>query len=447
MRLPHNLLLAAALLTGFGGSGKASPPDPRPAETSGSPEVLLARIRVSMDDALYEWTPSALQPMETASAGIGGALSGDQKAPALTPGTVLSFIDLKPGRRYRPDDLERRCREGEARLLDSALTYGARVTVLPPRRDPESRTVLVTVKSGFLWRFGGGNAYGTVGKAAVGGERLSVRLFAGWNRNGAEILHQRAGGLPLVLGAGAFFDAPGLWPLPLGVTGLPPQTRVFEASLTQGVYAGPDLFLGVDEGAAFSLGAEGSPILSVQPRYRFERFLVSRNPGDAPVRAGSEGRLWWFPGREDSAKAEVSAWVRLPLSERLAAAAKGAAGASVGEFGFDLFGAEDRSVRSGYAFDGLQARRFGYASAEGRFLVADLPLGGGISCRIEAFAFADAAVLERFRGGSTGLRDAEAFGSGLRFLFDSPVFAYFSLSGGVNPRLEPRFCLTGTAGY
>lgn len=447
MRNPHKLLLAAALLIGFGGSGEASPPNPRNADTPDSGEVLLARIRVSVDDALYEWTPAALQPMEGASAGIGGVPSEGVKPPALTTATVLSFIDLKPGRRYSLEDLERRCREGEARLLDSGLTYGARVMVLPPRRDPESRTVLVTVKSGFLWRFGGGNAYGTVGKAAVGGERLSVRLFAGWNRNGAEILHERAGGLPLVLGAGAFFDAPGLWPLPLTVTGLPPQTRVFEASLTQGLYAGPDLFLGVDEGAAFPLGAEEFPLLSIQPRFRFERFLVPRNPGNAPVRAGSEGRLWWFPRREGSGKAEISAWIRWPLAGRLTAAAKGAAGVTAGEFGFDLFGAEDRSVRSGYGFDKLQARRFGYASAEGRFPVADLPLGGGIACRIEAFVFADAAVLEPFQGGSPSIRDAEAFGSGLRLLFDSPVFAYFSLSGGVNPRLVPRFCLSGTAGY
>ena len=51
--------------------------------------------------------------------------------------------------------------------------------VVPPRKNPAERTVVVNVTSGFFWRFGGGSAWGMIGVAGLAGERASVKLYAG----------------------------------------------------------------------------------------------------------------------------------------------------------------------------------------------------------------------------------------------------------------------------
>ena len=100
-------------------------------------------------------------------------------------------------------------------------------------------------------------------------------------------------------------------------------------------------------------------------------------------------------------------------------------------------------MRSGYPAAALIATDFVFASAEARYRAAALPLGW-TTCGIEPFLFFDAALLND----QTADRRmaAEGMGAGLRVLFDSPVFAYFTFTFGVNPNGSSRFSFCGTAG-
>jgi hypothetical protein len=199
--------------------------------------VTLVRVRIIINNDLYEWT----------EAGI--TLPGETTA-ALTGRTVVSFTALHPGRRYTLEDLERECQKTRYRLEESGYFYSAAVTVVPPRRNPAERTVVIEVTQGFLMRFSGGYAYGMFGWAGLGGERQELRLYGGWNQNGAAYINHRTGGLPLLLGGSLFYYGPG------GETrlGLPVDTRPLEGTLNTAFYAGPDFLAGVTMDMTVPLG-------------------------------------------------------------------------------------------------------------------------------------------------------------------------------------------------
>jgi hypothetical protein len=113
---------------------------------------------------------------------------------------------------------------------------------------------------------------------------------------------------------------------------------------------------------------------------------------------------------------------------------------------FDLFYTDDRNVRSGYAPEELNASRFVLGSGEFRHTLAAFTVPPAIDCTVQGFAFSDLAVLREI-GGMSGDRFADAYGIGLRILFDNPVFAWFTFSCGMNHDGNGRFLFCGTAGY
>lgn len=416
--------------------------------------VLLSAVRIEIDGRMFNWSADGFSANQHGSGpefAAGTETKPDGETPArLKPQTVASFLALRPGRLYIAADLESRCRDAEIRLLVSGLFYAAQAVVLPSKKGCAGRTVLVSLTSGFLWRFGGGASFGSFGYSALSGERLSLRGYAGWNRNGAEILHENAAGLPILAGVAVSLYAPGEWSGMLAATGLPAGQPSAEAVATLGYSPAPDYQIGV--GAAVlqtGLDRSGERIFSLQPYFRYRSPRLT-GASDAPdlsgqdsnfVFSGWDARIYYFP-QDGSAKAEASFALKWNATERASFNVKASGGLSRGMFGFDLFSAEDRSVRSGYGRDELSFPSFLLASAELRLSVAAMAFGPGLDCRIVPFIFCDAAV------NGDEVRDSRfAAGPAVRLLFDSPVFAYFSASWGMNPEGDGRFILWGTAGF
>lgn len=423
-----------------------------------SARARVSKVRIFVDGREYAWTENGIAAMESS----GEAADGE----SIRVETVISFLIVRPGlsfARDRADELNRSCGESELALADSGLFYEATVQALPARKNPLERTVLVTVTTGFLWRFGGGNAWGMVGKDGIGGGRNSLRGYVGWNRNGMSYADYRAFGLPLALGASLFALAPGRYAGMDSVSGNPDAGRAASAGVMAGWFVRSDVLVSVDAVAgpdSFSRDAKWN--WSLQPAVSWRKYLVPGDPEDYGTESdvGVDARAFFFPV-DGARKAEASAFVHGRVSESLALAVKAASGTSAGNAGFDLYLTEDRSVRSGWHEADLFAREFAFASIEARRRVVSFSVPPGFACALQAFAFSDAAIAVSGANGLAvgGANDGDngdgsgrvavldAYGAGLRILFDNPVFAYFSFTYGVNREGAGRFMFCGSAGF
>jgi hypothetical protein len=401
----------------------------RAALADGKEYIRIARIRVIIDGTEYEWTEEGIFPQNE-----------DGETVVLKPETIVSFISVRPDLRLNVDQLESRCRDTERRIRDSGYVYEATVTIVPPRRNPAERTVVVEVLSGFFWRYGGGNAWAMIGKTGLGGERAELRLYAGYNRSGLRYLHSRVGGLPLALGGQFYYYGPGVYQgKNYGGTG-----NRFEAIATTGWYPHPDFFAGIDT-AQSGFGLSEAGLFSVQPFFSWYKYLNFGVKSDG----GINGRVFWYPLLNNS-KYEVHAYIHIGISDRFTTAMSGGGGYSPNEIPeaalFDLYYTEDRSVRGGYTAAELRGKSYALGSAELRYDVLRFTFAAIFNCTIQGYAFADIGNLD---GGTEARQNplVDAFGGGIRVLFDNPVFAYFSFSYGLNHEGKGRFVFTGTAGF
>ena len=380
--------------------------------------VRVARVKITIDDVYCEWNERGL--------------SAADRGMTLQPETIISFLSVKPGQSAEGREIERRCRESELRLMESGYVYKASVQIVPPRKNPDERTIVVIVTSGFLWRFGGGNAWGVAGVDGLCGERASVRVFAGWNRNGAEYRHYNAFGVPLVLGSSLFWFGPG-----------ETAQKPFYGGLTVGWFLHPGVLIALDAVCRTEVLKPGADMLfSLEPYLCYRQYLI---PG-SPEKYGNESAVgcdihgFFYPS-ESAVKGEIAGFIHGKLGSRTVIACKLAAGAASGGSGFDLFASEERSIRSGYTAEELCAQTFAFASAEYRQDIISFTVFSAIDCSLQVFLLMDAALLQ----GRAGLFDA--YGAGARLLLDNPVFTCLTFSYGINHDGNGRFLFCGTAGY
>ena len=205
--------------------------------------------------------------------------------------------------------------------------------LFPPRKNPAERTIVVTVSAGFfLAPSAGGGIFGMVGKDGLGGDRASVRLFAGWTKNGISYTHYNVGDSSFVLGGGLFYLGPGKNKGTSLTTGTGHKGVPLEASVTTGYFINPGLLAGVD-GSVFLPDAlpQANSLFSVQPFLQYRKYLV---PGD-PVRYGNEsdigfdGRGYIYPTLP-AEKGEASAFVHGRVLDKTMVAIMGAGGISAG---------------------------------------------------------------------------------------------------------------------
>lgn len=415
-------------------------------------EVTVSKVKLIIDEREYSWTVSGIEEIN-GSPETDGAAKGDV---LLKPQAVISFLSFYPGQRYSVESFLNRCGDSELRLQKSGYVYQALVQIVPSRKTPTERTVIVSISSGFLWRFGGGDSWGMFGKEGLGGNRAGFRIFAGWNKNGAEYMNYRVGGIPLVLGGRALFFGPGDYESKQGDRGSGIGDHPLEAALTTGWLPNPDLMIGLDT-ASSGIRSDGPGLLSFQPFVSWRSFLgngserigiedsATADPGDV----GGEVRCFWYPELR-AAKAELSGYAHSRSIKRTILAVSTTVGLAPddlpGEAGFDLYYTEDRNVRSGYTSGDLTAASFALATVELRHTLASFVVPPAMGCDIQLFLFTDTAGLQQLDG-PDGLVFADAYGAGLRILFDNPIFAWFTFSYGMNHDGAGRFLFCGTAGF
>ena len=409
--------------------------------TAPTEKVRIVKIKIVIDSNEYEWTIDGINRLTVDN--NGSETTATSVAEILRPETVMSFLSVYPNESATEDALVRQCRESELCLTESGYVYEASLQIVPPRKNPTERTIVVTVSQGFFWRFGGGGIYGMVGKDGLGGDRASVRLYAGWNRNGIKYVHNNVGDSSFVLGGSLFYLGPGksngtTITTATGTAGVP-----FEAAVMTGYFFNPGLLVGVDGSVLLpDVLPRGNSLFSIQPFLEYRKHLI---PGD-PTRYGNESdigfdaRGYIYPTLP-AKKSEGSAFIHGRVLEKTMIALKGAGGISMGDCTFDLFLTEDRNIRSGYPAETLMVPSFAFGSAEIRQNIASFTVPPAFNCGVQLFGFSDVAVL------SGDIRFVDAYGVGARILFDNPVFAYFSFSYGVNHDGAGRVLFCGTAGF
>ncbi len=394
--------------------------------------VQVTTVRIFIGEAKYDWTADGLA-FDPESANGGSPV-------AIKPETIRSFLSVRPGLAVNEATLERRCLDSERRLLDSGYVYEASVIPLASKGGEGERMVVVSVTEGFLLRFGGGGIWAMAGKAALFGDRASLLVYAGYNKSGFRFMHSDVGGTPLALGARLFYYGPGEYD---GKYAGSRENR-FYGALTAGWYLTSDLLLGVD-GACDRFGFSSSGLFSLQPFAIYQQYLAAGTGSEW----GGEARGYWYPDL-DMSKGDLTAWVHAGFTGKTVLALSGSVGFSPDELppdaGFDLYYTEDRNVRSGYAIGELVATDYALASVELRHDFLTFKFPPAFPCIVQGFAFCDVAMVDPVIGEKTD-DTLDAYGAGVRILFENPVFAYFTFTYGVNHEGDGRFIFCGTAGY
>jgi len=402
--------------------------------------VSVSKIRIIIEDAEYSWEKG------------GSIIPAGEETSYISPHTVISYTSLKPGNLYSLKQLDEETARTQIRLTNSGLFYTASVQIVPPRKNPQERTIVITVKEGFYQRFSGGNAYGMYGREGLGGSRSGIYAYAGWNRLGVSYAHENLFHRGIILASS--FTSLDLFP-----SMLPDDEYIhkMQAVMHAGKYITPDIgvtlfsrilftpLMSSFSEAHFSLG----PVIRLN-RYEFWPFSFSWNM--------ETSALWYM--NQNSYTAQTS-WSfhknfaeqyfsnkgrdqKLTLSFLLSAGFENSTAPE--SLAFNLYSTVDRSVRSGYSEEEVSGISYALFSTELRFNVFSLRIPPAFTCVPQIFLYTDIAFIEQ--KGSDGLYAyRDAFGGGIRLLLDNPIFAYFTFAYGLNHEGSSRFVFAVTGGF
>jgi hypothetical protein len=409
------------------------------AEGAGNDRIIVTTVRIFVNDTRYDWKD-------------GGSMPARAEGGYTEPSTVAMFLGVRPGEEMSADDLERQRTRAEERLLECGYFFTAQVLVVPSSVRADGRMLVAKVREGFLWRFGGGAYYASIGMENVFGAAKSWTAYAGYDRNGISWRDDAVFGGPFGYEAGLFYlNALG--------TGFLDYHR-FLLSLSAGVRVLPDLVLSLKSPVSCRLFLPaGSPAMALfaetadgwewapEAAYSWKTTmhpagtrLSLSGEGSAGITLCSTGAACWRA--EGGGRLGLELWPALHLGASGGAAIPIARALPVFSL-FDLAGTPDRSIRAGYAGEELLSAAYVMARAELRFPLPRIPLGSLFSVVLAPFLFGDAALAQASSGGA--FRDFEGFGLGTRIELDNPVFAYFSLSYGWNPMGSGRFCFSAAS--
>jgi len=402
--------------------------------------VSVSKIRIIIEDAEYSWEKG------------GSIIPAGEETSYISPHTVISYTSLKPGNLYSLKQLDEETARTQIRLTNSGLFYTASVQIVPPRKNPQERTIVITVKEGFYQRFSGGNAYGMYGREGLGGSRSGIYAYAGWNRLGVSYAHENLFNRGIILASS--FTSLDFFP-----SMLPDDEYIhkMQAAMHVGKYITPDIgvtlfsrilftpLMSSFSEARFSLG----PVIRLY-RYEFWPFSFSWNM--------ETSALWYM--NQNSYTAQTS-WSfhknfaeqyfidkgrdqKLTLALLLSAGFENSTAPE--SLAFNLYSTVDRSVRSGYSEEEVSGISYALFSTELRFNVFSLRIPPAFTCVPQIFLYTDIAFIEQ--KGSDGLYSyRDAFGGGIRLLLDNPIFAYFTFAYGLNHEGSSRFVFAVTGGF
>jgi hypothetical protein len=332
------------------------------------------------------------------------------------------------------------------------------VLAVPSTGAVDGRLLVVKVKEGFPWRFGGGAYYATVGQDNAFGERKSWRVAAGYNLAGLSWEDDA------VLGSPFTYTAALCYANFLGTGFL--DFHEFEGEFSAGVRAHPDLYFSLGSPLRYRIFVpEGSPALALFPYTLpglewFPQIEASGEtaigmPGldfvfhavcSSGVSICTSGSAYWNAEARGSLSCTMGGGCGPVIALKLSGGDTIALAASLPIYAlFDLSNDPDHPMRSGYDSMELRARWFALLNAELRIPLPRIPLGTLFSVTVAPFLFLDAALAQAPL--TDAARDLEGTGVGVRIAFENPVFAYFSLSYGWNLQGEGAFRFFADSGY
>lgn len=410
------LILAACILPSFAQESKGI-----------SDRITISKIKVFLDNTELSENPE------------------EEEMGKIKRSTILSFTNLKSEKIVSLDYLEKEIKETELRLKDSGLFYNVSVEIIPPRKFPEKRSIIINVTTGFHTRFGGGNAYGVIGKVGLGGGRNQLLGYLGWNRNGVSFIDENSFGLPLILGGRVYADFP---------AGLFSESKTvsFDEQLTIGWLLTADLRFCLDTKIRVNTrnGFVNEEYL-YSPYLYFHHFFKSNLSGNIEV------RTYHKPfAAPDFFSGEICGTVNYAPLQKLILAVMVSGGLQIGnnsenknvlahnlEINHNSVSDNSlgkRALRSGYESRELVLKNYVATSLEVRWQAMDLVFGKIVPCRILPFIFTDFAYGESFENPDRAWKFFDAYGGGIQILFDNPVFAYFNFAYGLNHEGRGKFC-------
>ncbi len=373
----------------------------RPAQASAPARMSISKVKVFLDE-------EDLTPDSPANGKIKYS-------------TILSYTKFRENKMFTQKGFEKEAETTRLRLMNSGLFYSAQVETRESRKNPGSMVVYITVRTGFLLRFGSGNAYGLFGKAALGGRRNLLTGYLGYNKSGVNYVDENAFGLPLILGAGAFTNLPQSF--------VQKEPLAFDTSFKAGIFATPDISLGADVQALISTQDGTSADFTLSP------FFCHIALFSEALKMKTEIRQFNFFGREErgsSLEAAINIEC-IPIKQITLAGLLGG-GLVICDTKINL---TDQKIRSGYTAQDLTSDCYGLFSAEFRWNALSFNMPPCFPVDIIPYIFTDLALAQEYSDKSIRLLDA--YGVGLAINFDCPVFAYFNFSYGINHQGKGKF--------
>ena len=354
--------------------------------------------------------------------------------------TIMSYTKFRENKKFSGKQIQKEAESTRLRLMDSGLFYSAEVETRESRKNPGTMVIYISVRTGFLLRFGGGNAYGFFGKAALGGRRNNLTGYLGYNKSGASYLDENAFGLPLILGASAFTN------LPQSLAQKKPLT--FDTLVKAGVFMTPDLKLGADLKTLFTVNEEPFADFILSP------FLCDTVWFSEKLVMKSELRLFnYFSDEWKGNSTEAAVNIDYSPFQKITLAGLLSGGAVIDQNDGDKtvkinleksalslcdgLGLANRGIRSGYTEEELKVDCYGLFSAEIRWNAFDFILANCFPVTFRPYLFTDLALAKNYSAGDLTFLDA--YGAGLLISFECPVFAYFNFSYGLNLEGKGRF--------
>ena len=398
----HGILFLIIFLFCTGGAifGAEKGTDPSLESAPASAEMPVSKIKVFLDEE---------------------ELTQDSPANGkIKYSTILSYTKFRENKKFSKKAFEKEAETTRLRLLNSGLFYSAQVETRESRKNPGTMVVYITVRTGFLLRFGGGNDYGLFGKAALGGRRNLLAGYIGYNKSGASYIDENAFGLPLILGAGAFTNVP--------QSLVEKEPFAFDTFLKAGFFATPDLSMGADVQAFISIKGGATTEITVSP------FLCHTALFSERLMMKTEVRQFNYFGEVQGGSLEAAVNVEYTPIKQITLAGLLNGGVVIQDTKINL---TEQKIRSGYTQEELTTDCYGLFSTEFRWNALSFNMPPCFPVDIIPYLFTDLALTQDYS--DKAIRLLDAYGVGLAINFDCPVFAYFNFSYGVNHQGKGRF--------
>ncbi len=375
-----------------------------------SEDITLKKIKFIIDDDVYIWNTEEDIPQNPV----------DNKT---EPEYLKSFFSWKPGDLIDSEKLEKEVVRTQQRIIDTNLFYSVKVSIIPPKKYPESRSIIIQVTEGFRLRFGGGNAYAEFGIKNIGGNGHSFLATAGYNIINFDYINN------------------------LIINNLYWGTNINYEYIDN--TANIKTFLGyrITPDLRFSVGVRGnyskSGLLypSIIPTFKNDTtFKLTEN---ILLRSTLYGYLDInLINSICSIKREGNIKLNINFNNKISIAFQSGVGfIDSDESGrlFNLYDHSNRSIRSGYKETHLSVLNYILGSGEVRYFLPPFFIAPLLDVRTSLFIFTDYGYMEN--------EIKDAYGIGGRIYFDSPVFTGFTFSYGWNHLGKGRFMFTGTMGF